>query len=307
VRIRRSNIYWLVAVGVAACTMTVSALPAQAYTAEISPGTICAFERSSNEIVEQHSKLLGPANGATVAAGTAVAFSAESGFESPMTFTVASSPALLSSPDIAGGPGVPQPLSQYTFTSTEAAVTPRTIYWTASFTRTLKDCEEPPVTFTLPPRMFTVLPSPAEEQAAANRKQEEAAAKKKQEEAAAVVTGSVYLASTHVTTSSGDAAVKLACTGTGTCIGKLTLTAKRRGKGKKTKIETIGTATVSIPAGKPATIELELNADGRTLLNLDHGRLSASLTLLKSSPAPSQTHIESVRLVQQKAQGKTRK
>ena len=41
-------------------------------------------------------------------------------------------------------------------------------------------------------------------------------------------------------------------------------------------------------------------ASGRALLSAGHGRPGAGLTILKSSPAPSQTHNETVRLVQQR-------
>jgi hypothetical protein len=106
---------------------------------------------------------------------------------------------------------------------------------------------------------------------------------------------------------SGEAQAKLTCAGTGTCAGKLTLTMKgsaRKGKETKRKAQTIGTASFSIPAGKTATVTLTLNAAGRALLSADHGRLSATLTLLKSAPGggqPIQTHGESVRLVWGKA------
>ncbi len=248
---------------------------------------------------------LEPANGATVPAGTPVTFSGES--NQALTFSVASSQALLSSPDIDSGMGS-QSGAFNEFTSTKATATPRTIYWAASFTFIPEDCETPS-TFTTPVRTLVVTPSEAE-LAAAKRQQEEAAAKKRQEEEAAAVTptGSVSLdGSTITVASSGEAAVKLACTGTATCAGKLTLTGKNTTKkGKKAKTETIGTATFSIPTGKTATIELDLNAAGRALLGADHGRLSASLTILKSSPAPSQTHAENVRLVQKKAHGKAK-
>jgi hypothetical protein len=91
--------------------------------------------------------------------------------------------------------------------------------------------------------------------------------------------------------------------GTGTCRGKLTLTVKTRDKGKQrhAKTETIGMAAFSIPPGKTVTIKLKLNVAGRALLSADHGQLSATLTILKSSPAPVQTHTGNVRLVQQKA------
>ncbi len=150
--------------------------------------------------------------------------------------------------------------------------------------------------------------------AIAKKHQEEevtaAATKRHQEEnEEAAATGSVSLDGTTITVqSSGEAQVKLTCAGTGACAGRLTLTYKSTPKkGKQAKTEIIGTASLSVPAGKTVTIELKLNTPGRALLGADHGRLSASLTLLKSSPAPSQTHTESVHLVQQKAHGKAKK
>jgi hypothetical protein len=117
-------------------------------------------------------------------------------------------------------------------------------------------------------------------------------------------TGHVSLAGASIAVQSdGEATVKLACKGTSTCRGKLTLTVKTRDKGKqrRSKTTTIWTAGFSIPAGKTATIRLKLNGPGQALLSADHGRLSATLTILKSSPAPAQTHTESVHLAQQKA------
>jgi hypothetical protein len=58
---------------------------------------------------------------------------------------------------------------------------------------------------------------------------------------------------------------------------------------------------------KTATIKLTLNTAGKALLSADHGRLGATLSILKSSPTPSQTHTESVHLMQQKAHGKAKK
>lgn len=127
-------------------------------------------------------------------------------------------------------------------------------------------------------------------------------------------TGSMSLdGSTIDVQSSGEAQVKLACTGTGACAGKVTLSAKataKKGKGgKKAKAatETIGTATFSIPPGVTAIIELKLSTPGRALQSAAHGRLSAALTVLKSLPSPSQTNTDSVHLVQRRAHGKTKK
>ena len=110
------------------------------------------------------------------------------------------------------------------------------------------------------------------------------------------------------TTGRGEIAVKLKCTDTTMCRGKLSLTVKMRAKGKRRfKTDSIGTATFSISPGKAVTIKLKLNAAGRALLSSDDGRLSATLTILESSPSPSQTHAESVQLIQQKVHGHTKK
>ena len=128
---------------------------------------------------------------------------------------------------------------------------------------------------------------------------------------ATAASGSVSLAGSTITVQrSGEAQVKLACASTTTCSGKLTLTAKvttRKGKKKQTKTQTIGTATFSIPAGKTVTIKLKLNGTGRALLSAAHGRLGATLTILKTSPAPSNTQTKSVHLAQQKATKKGKK
>jgi len=261
---------------------------------------------------------LEPANGATVPAGTPVVFSAEPLLKNAPTFSVASSPALLSSPDIDSGTGS-QSGAFYKFTSTKATATPRTIYWAASFTFTPEGCEGPS-TFTTPSRTLMVVPSEAElaaakrqqeEAAAKKRSEEEAATKKKREEEAAAPTGSVlfvWSVGRGIKVQSGAAGFKVTCRGTATCSGKLTLMVKIPfKKGKKTKTTTIGTTTFSVPPGKTATIKLELNAAGKALLSADHGRLGATLSILKSSPAPSQTHTDSVHLVQQKAHGKMKK
>jgi hypothetical protein len=143
---------------------------------------------------------------------------------------------------------------------------------------------------------------------AGERAGQEAAAKKKEEEENAP-TGSVLLNGSSITVqNSGEAAVKLACAGTTKCAGKLKLTIEgATKKGKKTKTETIGTSTFSIPPNETTPIKITLNAAGKALLSADHGRLGATLSILKSSPAPSQTHTDSIHLVQQKAHGKTKK
>jgi hypothetical protein len=96
---------------------------------------------------------------------------------------------------------------------------------------------------------------------------------------------------------------KLTCGGTATCSGKLTLTAiARNGKGKKrAKTEIVGTAAFSITAGKAGVVKLTLDKAGRALLKAVRGHLSATLTILKMSPAPGKTQTRSVRLERRSA------
>jgi hypothetical protein len=102
--------------------------------------------------------------------------------------------------------------------------------------------------------------------------------------------GQVVIANTSITTQrDGDATLKLACAGAGTCSGKLTLTVSsavpqgtghaataKNGKADKRrfKTRTIGSATFSIPAGKSTTVRIALNSVGRALLKADHGVLN---------------------------------
>ena len=147
------------------------------------------------------------------------------------------------------------------------------------------------------------------EAAAAKKHQEEEAAgiatKKQEEQAKIAAAGSVSLAGSAIgIQSGGKASVKLSCTGTATCVGKLTLTVKSttgKGKKKRFKTTTIGTAAFSIPAGKTATVTVTLNAAGKALLKSAHGKLSASLTILESSPAPASTQHKTITLVQKTA------
>jgi hypothetical protein len=249
---------------------------------------------------------LSPANGATVPAGTPVIFTGHS--ESTPTFALASSPALLSSPDIDSGFGSAQPqpsssgppvVNSYTFTSTKATATLGTIYWNVSFSNAnIAECAgQSPATYTTAVRTLTVL-SPSTEEAGGKQKQEEAA-----------TTGSASSEeSTIAVQPSGKAAVKLVCTGAATCSGRLILTVKstkgdgsRRGEKASNFTTTIGSARFSISAAKTTLVKLTLNVTGRALLKADRGRLSTTLTILESSPGSSKTQAESVRLVSQKA------
>ncbi len=276
--------------------MTVSAGPAQALTYGVS----CDVAEGSVAASATVNMLDGPPNGATVLAGTPVTFSGEF-LQQALTFSVASSPTLLSTPDIDGGPGSLQPgASLYTFTSAKATATPRTIYWEASFTFTPEPCEEPS-TFTSSVRTLTVVSPQPSEAEVAKKREEEAAAKRRQEEAEDGVSldgPTIDVQGTH------HAAATLNCRGTATCSGELTLTAKRTtrtGKRAHAEAETIGTGAFSIAAGGTAKVKLTLDKAGRVLINTAHGHLNATLTILETSPFSRETRVQSVRLEQQNA------
>jgi hypothetical protein len=126
------------------------------------------------------------------------------------------------------------------------------------------------------------------------------------------VTGVVRLVSTHIVVSrSGRAAVKLACTGTGRCVGRVTLSIRTHVKGsprakssrsKKATTRTIaiGTVAFSIAPGRTSTVALKLTHSGGLLLSAGHGRLTVGLKLRKSLPAPVQTRTATVHLALQK-------
>jgi hypothetical protein len=273
--------------------------------AEIPAWLICFNNQQGAEVWAREMRLT-PANGATVPAGTPVTFSGESSYT--LTFNLASSQALLSSPDIDSGTGSPS------FTSTRATATPGTIYWTASFTFTPVDCESPS-TFTTPVRTLIVGPTAAElaadkagqEEEAVNKKaQEEAAARKKREEEAAA-TGNVVLDGLTIDVEkSREAAVKLTCSDVETCAGKLTLTADAtagKGKARHPRTESVGTASFSIVAGEGTTAKIMLDNTGCALLSAARGRLNAALTILRIAPLPNETQTQHVRLVERKAAG----
>jgi hypothetical protein len=126
---------------------------------------------------------------------------------------------------------------------------------------------------------------------------------------AAAAAGTISLDDTSVTVKGAVGAVRLTCTGEATCSGKLTLTAKTtkgHGKKKHSTIQTIGTASFTVAAGKTTTVQLELNRNGRKLLTSGHGRLIARLDLAKGSPAPPEAQIKTVHLSESKPAKKVR-
>jgi hypothetical protein len=238
VRTGRSTVGWLVTLGALGC-LGVPGSSALEYTAgPPSPSSICFGASQANLGVLEAS--LSPVNGATVSAGSPVIFSGHS--ESMPTFAVASSAALLSSPDIDSGQGSaqPQPSSSgppvvyaYAFSSTKATAAPGTVYWQASFSSAgIAECAGlTPSTYTTAVRTLTVLPLPSPPPAPVI--------------SATIVTpppatATVALDGSAITVqSSGKAAVELTCTGRATCSGRLTLAAQgttgKKIKGRKKK------------------------------------------------------------------------
>jgi hypothetical protein len=92
------------------------------------------------------------------------------------------------------------------------------------------------------------------------------------------------------------ALLKLVGTGAGRCAGKLRLRVKIGLGHRRFKLKTIGTAIFSIASGKRLSVSVKLNAAGRALLRAGHGRLNASLLIVRSSPAPLLARTASVRL-----------
>jgi hypothetical protein len=155
----------------------------------------------------------------------------------------------------------------------------------------------------------------AREQAAKEQAEREAALAKADQPASATTnnppstvseSGDVVLASTGITVQSdGTAVVKLNCLGIESCHGKFTFMAKSsvKTKGKKkttTHPMTIGTASFTIAGDETKTVRVKLDVAGRALLKADHGRCSASMTILELAPSPENTQTKAVHLMQKK-------
>jgi hypothetical protein len=303
-RVSRSRVGWLVALAALSCVAVGSVGPAQGYVP--TPPYLTCFNNGQAELALLENSL-SPAVNTVVQVGAPVTFSGNS--RVPVTFAVASSSALLSGPDIDSVLGtLQQGTSSYAFTSTTATTTPGVlVYWDASFSdATLNGCEGlTPTTYKTSVRTFTVVSSPPIEA--------EVVAKKQQEETGeAPAAGGLLLATTAVAVQDDRISlVELECLGSATCHDQLTLSAKivRKVKGKKKPARTvrIGTASFSITGDEAKTVKVNLDAAGRALLSADHGRCSASLSLLDLAASLANTQTKTVQLVQQKAaKGKKR-
>ncbi len=92
------------------------------------------------------------------------------------------------------------------------------------------------------------------------------------------------------------AAIRLLRTGSGQCRGNVTLRYKQRTRGKRFKLKSIGSAQFSIAPGKSQVVQIKLNKLGRKLFAARHGKLNASLAVLRTVPAPRLAKTTSVRL-----------
>jgi hypothetical protein len=112
----------------------------------------------------------------------------------------------------------------------------------------------------------------------------------------APVCGASLLSKSIVVQRNYSASFRLLGAGVGKCAGKLTLQVRLKLANKRYRTKTIGAASFSVAASKRVAIKVRLNRLGRALLKSRHGRLSAKLVIVKSSPAPTRAQTASVRL-----------
>jgi hypothetical protein len=101
-------------------------------------------------------------------------------------------------------------------------------------------------------------------------------------------------------TSYRTVALRLMRTGAGACSGKLTLNFNLRPKGKRAKLQAIGTASYSISEGTSKVFKIILNKAGRKLFRVHRGKLNVSLAIVRAVPAPRLARSASVRLTWKK-------
>jgi hypothetical protein len=101
-------------------------------------------------------------------------------------------------------------------------------------------------------------------------------------------------------TGSRTVALRLQRTGAGACAGRLTLSFNKARRGKKPKLQTIGTASFAMGAASSKVLKIDLNKLGRKLFRSHGGKLNASLSVVRSTPAPRLASSASVRLTYKK-------
>jgi len=101
-------------------------------------------------------------------------------------------------------------------------------------------------------------------------------------------------------TGSRTVALRLARTGAGACSGKLTLSFNKAKRGKRPRLQTIGTASFAMGSASSKVLKIDLNNTGRKLFARHRRRLNASLSFVRSLPAPKLARSASVRLTWKK-------
>jgi hypothetical protein len=101
-------------------------------------------------------------------------------------------------------------------------------------------------------------------------------------------------------TGSRTVALRLQRTGAGACNGKLTLSFNKAKRGKRPKLQTIGTASFAMGSASSKVLKIDLNKVGRKLFSSHGRRLNASLSFVRSLPAPKLARSASVRLTWKK-------
>jgi FG-GAP repeat len=92
------------------------------------------------------------------------------------------------------------------------------------------------------------------------------------------------------------ASLRLRLAGSGTCRGRVRLAIKKALAHHRPKLVTIAAASFSLSAGRTVSLSLALNKLGRALLRSGHGRLKATLTVVRLYPAPTSARTASVSL-----------
>jgi IPT/TIG domain len=93
-----------------------------------------------------------------------------------------------------------------------------------------------------------------------------------------------------------SASIRLTRTGTGQCRGTVTLRYRQKTSGKRFKLRAIGSAHFSIAPGKSQVVKIRLNKLGKALFLAGHGKLNASVALLRTTPTPRLARTASVNL-----------
>jgi PKD repeat protein len=113
-------------------------------------------------------------------------------------------------------------------------------------------------------------------------------------------TGTLALVGSTLRVRSGHTLARLSCAGTAPrCSGQLVLSVRRRVRvhGRlRTQTVRLATGTFSFVPGAPDSVTLKLTPAGRTRLRSAHGRLTALLQILRTSPAPQQVQTLTVTL-----------